>query len=157
MKKTALLVVLALLSGASVAWTLAPRAAAQDEEKTTQEDRARFEKKVRQCMELTGGKEQAEAAFDMMLGQFAQIPGLHPQFVEKFREKVTGQDMVELNVPLWMRHLDEKDVDVLIDFYRSPTGKKFVRVQPAMQQEAMLAGQKWGQEMALQVMAELDN
>lgn len=155
MKKTALFVVLALLSGASVAWTLAPQVPAQDAEQD--EDRARLEKKVREALDLSGGKAQAKAAFDMMITQFAQMPGLDPRFVAKFKESVSGQDMVDLNVPIWMRHLDETDIDGLIAFYKSPPGKKFIKVQPVIQQEAMLAGQKWGQEMAMKVMSELDN
>ena len=157
MKKTALLALLAMLFGASVAWTLAPQETATATETEQDEDAARFEKKVRDCIDLSGGKEQAKAAFDMMITQFSSMPGMDPRFIEKFKNSVSGDDLAELNVPIWMRHLDETDVDGMIAFYKSPVGQKFVKVQPVMQQEAMVAGQKWGQETAIRVLGELDN
>jgi hypothetical protein len=55
-------------------------------------------------------------------------------------------------VPIYDKYYTETDIDQLIEFYKSPVGKKMIEVQPQLTQESMLAGQTWGRQIAEKVM-----
>ncbi len=40
-------------------------------------------------------------------------------------------------IPIYQKHLSQNDVDAMITFYSSPTGKKLMQEMPAITQEAM--------------------
>jgi len=161
-KKTLCLALLAAATGAGITLAIAPPGTPepvvptfiQDDEAAAAD--ARHMAKVRKALELSGSAKQGKAVMDQMLAQFASIPGLPPGFLEKFSEMVKPSDLTELTVPIWKKHLTEQDLNGLIAFYTSPAGKSFLEAQPAIQQESMVVGQKWGQEMAMKVLQELD-
>ncbi len=47
------------------------------------------------------------------------------------------EEMLDLMIPVYDKHLDEADVAALVAFYESPAGKNFVRVMPDMMTEVM--------------------
>jgi hypothetical protein len=46
-------------------------------------------------------------------------------------------EMLDAMVPVYQKHLTKGDVDALVTFYSTPTGKKLLREMPAITQEAM--------------------
>ncbi len=56
---------------------------------------------------------------------------------------------MELVIPIWAKHRSQRDVIMLLNFYQSPAGQSFIRVQGQMQQEAYEMGEKWGQLVGL--------
>ena len=50
-------------------------------------------------------------------------------------------EMIDAIIPIYQRHFTRADLDVIIGFYKSPTGQKFLRERPAMTAEGMQAGQ----------------
>ena len=114
------------------------------------------EQKIRKLLELTGGEDLAKQVLDHTMAQFRQMPNLPPGFADKFHELAKKEDIVSMYVPIYMRHLEEKDVDAAIRFFSSPAGRSFVKAQPAIVQESMAAGQKWGETLARRAMAELE-
>ncbi|HEY2116414.1 MAG TPA: DUF2059 domain-containing protein [Candidatus Angelobacter sp.] len=49
-------------------------------------------------------------------------------------------EMVEVMVPIYRRHLSKSDVEEMIRFFGGPVGQKLLREQPQMMQEGMQAG-----------------
>ena len=45
--------------------------------------------------------------------------------------------MLDDMIPVYQKYLNQSDVDAMIDFYQSPTGKKLVNEMPQITQEAM--------------------
>ena len=82
------------------------------------------------------------------------MPGLPPGFVTRFRELAMKEDLSEMLIPVYLKNLEEEDLDGLIKFYQSPPGKKFIAAQPAILQESMAIGQKWGTDLAERAMKE---
>jgi hypothetical protein len=113
------------------------------------------EEKVRKLLKAQGQEEASKMAFDKMIDAFKKLPGLPPGFLEKFREKASAKEMVELAVPVYAKHLDDATLDAVIAFYETPEGKKLAASFPAIQSEAMDAGNVWGQKKAMEVMKEL--
>ena len=56
-------------------------------------------------------------------------------------------DLVEMLVPVYSKHLTEEDLQAVIEFYSTPTGKKFAEKTPLITQESMQIGQEWGMKI----------
>jgi hypothetical protein len=113
------------------------------------------EAKVRKLMELTGAGDLGKQTMDAMLDQFQKNQELPRGFVEKFKATAKPQDLVNLIIPIYMKHLDEATIDAAIAFHESEAGRKLTKSQGAIMKESMDAGAKWGQETALKVLQEL--
>ena len=116
------------------------------------EAKATKEQKVRQFLQLTGADALGKQMMDGMMANFSQMPGLPPGFTTRFRELAMKEDLSEMLIPVYLKNLEEEDLDGLIKFYQSPSGKKFIAAQPAILQESMAIGQKWGTNLAERAM-----
>jgi hypothetical protein len=54
-----------------------------------------------------------------------------------------------------MKHVEERDLDGVLKFFRSELGRRWLAAQPKIFQESQRVGQQWGRELAMRVMAEL--
>lgn len=66
---------------------------------------------------------------------------VHDEFANK-------KSFQRLLYPIYDRNLSSEDLAELIRFYQTPVGKKFVATLPVIQQETVLATQRWGQDLA---------
>ena len=113
------------------------------------------EDKIRKLLKVQGQEAAAKLTLDKMLDIFKKMPGLPPGFLEKFRASTSAQDLMELSIPVYAKHLDDATIDATIAFYETAEGKKLAASFPAMQSEAMDAGSVWGQKKAQEIMKEL--
>jgi hypothetical protein len=119
------------------------------------EDADRIEKKIRQLLDVTGASDLGKQTMEQMMAQFEQMPALPEGFAEKFLELADPDQLVEMVIPIYAKHLDEDSLDGAIAFAQSEAGRKFYEVQPMIVEESMQVGMEWGQELAKEVMAEL--
>jgi len=59
-----------------------------------------------------------------------------------------SDDLLKLVGDIYARNFTAAELREVIAFYRSPVGQKFLEKMPAIAQESMISGQKWGQEIA---------
>jgi len=112
---------------------------------TTASSEPASKKSIVSLMRVTG----AGHAGVQMLGQMKKMmPGLSNEVWDKFRAEVKVEELTDLVVPIYQKHLTQEDVDVLNKFYATPTGKKLITTMPVIMQESMVAGQRWGQGIA---------
>ena len=123
---------------------------------TVQDNQDDLDAKVRKLLKVTGAFEMGEQVMGNMLDNFQKLPNLPYGFLEKFKELAKPSDLLEVTVRIYKKHLDAKTVDAAIAFFTTPAGKKFTSMQPAIMQESMEAGEKWGRDLAMKVMAELN-
>lgn len=142
MKKT-ILAVLCLLA-------LAPALQAQ-EGNTKEQD-------IRRLLELTGSAKMAEQIIDQMMVMFEQQndSGVSKEFWDGFRAEINTEDLVSMTVPIYDKHFTHEEIRGLIAFYQTPLGAKFVEKMPALAQDSMAAGMKWGGDLAQKAMAKLE-
>ena len=92
----------------------------------------------------------------MMNQMLPALKKMIPDAPEKFWADVMAEfnadQIVELIIPVYQKHLTEQDVKEINAFYNSAAGKKLISVQPAIMQESMVLGQQWGQETARNVL-----
>jgi hypothetical protein len=61
-------------------------------------------------------------------------------FSERFPQRIDLDRILEdVYLPLYDRHFDEAELRVIVEFYRTPAGRKTVAVMPALMQEGLRA------------------
>jgi hypothetical protein len=80
---------------------------------------------------------------------------LIPLFFEKFQNKLKTDDLLDLIVPIYDKHLSKEDIDGLVQFYQTPLGKKMTSVLPQVLVESQTAAMNMGQELGRKAMLEV--
>ena len=65
-------------------------------------------------------------------------------------------DIINLHLPIYNKYYTHQDIKDLIKFYDSSIGKKMIKVEPYILQESMIEGEKWGEEIALKLMQNIE-
>lgn len=116
---------------------------------------------VQQLLDITGARRNVQVMWDGMAKQAASMaaesyqhkhPNASPLEIRKAAE-LAGEstqktikalpidELFEVMIPVYQRHLTHSDVQTVIEFYSSPTGQKMIKEMPAMMSEAMQAVQ----------------
>ncbi len=114
------------------------------------------EQDIRRLLELTGSAKMAEQIMDQMMVMFEQNDsGVSKEFWDGFRAEINTDDLVSMTVPIYDKHFTHEEIRGLIAFYQTPLGAKFVEKMPALAQDSMAAGMKWGEEIGQKAVAKL--
>lgn len=112
---------------------------------------------IQKLMNLTGAANLGVQAADQMIasmrGAMATVPD---KFWTEFRKEINADELVNLIIPVYDKHLTPAELKELIKFYETPVGKKMIAVMPAITAESMQIGQQWGMEVARRARAKLD-
>ncbi len=110
---------------------------------------------IRQVIDATGAP--AVAADNLAAGiEKARADSELPEIVwQHLLAKIDPKELFELIAPIYDAHYTKAEIQVLLDFYRSPTGKKFLVEMPKVNDEIDAAGEHWAEEIAASLMQEL--
>lgn len=93
-----------------------------------------------------------------MQSQGAEVtPGMS-ELITKSVSKVlrANQDgFMEELIKVYDQAYTEPEVNDIVAFYQSPTGKKTIRLMPELMQRGQVIGMQWGQSLAPQIEAEI--
>jgi hypothetical protein len=132
-------------------------AAAESPASAEPEIPASLRAKILEVLRLTDSAELGRQMMDQLLGTFeGSTPGVPDEFWSRLREELRSDDLIELIVPIYARHLTEAELDALIAFYSSEHGRSVVSKMPQVMQESMLVGQEWGADVARQILERLE-
>jgi uncharacterized protein len=124
------------------------------------------EKDIRRLLEITGTTARMVAVMNEMEKSIRPLMGksfpdgeyrdkLIEAFFDKFHSKMNPQQLVELAIPVYDKHLSHDEVKGLIRFYETPLGQKTLEALPQMTAELMDQGRKWGEDLGRQSMLEV--
>ena len=103
-------------------------------------------------MIISGSGELGVQVMKQMIPTFKRsLPKVPQKFWTDFIAQVDPNELVEMCIPSYDKHLTHAEVKELINFYKTPVGQKLIRVQPQIMQECMIAGQKWGRELGRKI------
>lgn len=85
--------------------------------------------------------------FSMFREQMEEVPSEIWDDLENELGKTSINDLVEMLIPVYKKHLTIEDLNGLINFYESPAGRKYAEENPAIVQESMAVGQEWGKKI----------
>jgi hypothetical protein len=124
---------------------------------TPPEDAAK-EKDVRKLLELTGSAKLGVQIMDQMMGQLQKtMPNVPAEFWDEFKKEADVNQLIELIVPVYMKHFSREDLRDLIAFYESPVGRKLTAALPQIAQESMAVGRQWGMELGQKIAKRLQD
>jgi hypothetical protein len=85
--------------------------------------------------------------------QRAANPAIPAAFFDRFLSAARERrsELGALLIPIYDRHFTADELRELLAFYRTPIGHKLLAEQPAIAQEAMAAGQQWGQRLGIEI------
>jgi hypothetical protein len=116
---------------------------------------------IKRLLEVTGAMKVGQLMSEAVVKQMTEsIKKVRPEIssstfdiVADEVNKTISEGMVakggfiDLVVPVYHKYLSNDEIKGLLSFYQTPLGKKAVTVLPAMTREAMVIGQRWGQNL----------
>jgi hypothetical protein len=113
--------------------------------------------KILELMEVMGTKQNLHNVLNTMVAQYkTSYPDIPSEFWKKAISEENVNDLFNKMIPLYSKYYTEKEINDLIVFYKTPTGKKMVETMPLVMNESMKIGQKWGMEIGSKIQAEVD-
>jgi uncharacterized protein len=113
------------------------------------------EQDIHRLMEITGSAKMSEQIMDQMMVAF-EDNGADQGFWDSFRSEIDTAELVRMIIPIYDKHFTHEEIRGLIAFYQTPLGAKFVEKMPALAQDSMAVGMKWGGDLAQKAMAKLE-
>jgi len=113
---------------------------------------------IRQLLDETHTLDHTMAAMEANISaQRAANPNMPAAFWDRFLSLAQARrdTLTNMFVEIYSRHFSADDVKQLLDFYRSPVGRKMAEETPAIGRESMLAGQALGAQLAADVARQL--
>ena len=114
---------------------------------------------VKDLLQLQGSDEayriSLKTMMDMLKKQSPQKAGELDAIEEVFLAE-SLQDLNELLIPVYAKHLTLSDLEKIIDFYKTPVGKKLTKKMPLITKEMVLIGGKWGQDVVKKIRKKLE-
>lgn len=118
---------------------------------------AEYRAKIEELLVLTGakdiGKQMGAGILQQMIAGMKQADPTMPERAFDLVEEVVNEfiesesdALFEELIPLYAKYYTEEDLDVLLTFYRTPTGRKVISTMPAILQESMQIGGNWARE-----------
>jgi hypothetical protein len=111
---------------------------------------------IRRLMELTGAGQLGMQAMGQMVAVFrSQMPGVPQKFWDDFMREVNPDELVNLTVPIYEKHLSLQEIKDIIKFYETPAGRKLITVMPQVTAESMEVGKVWGAQLGARIQQRL--
>lgn len=123
------------------------------------QDSVSYKSSIKQLMQVSGAEGTFKGVINQMMIMFRQqhpaVPAAVWDEVDLEMNKIAIDQIVDLIVPVYQKHLTEEDIRGVIAFYKTPVGKKFAEKTPVITQESMAAGQVWGKTIGENVVRKL--
>lgn len=115
------------------------------------------EELARQLLAVTGAGAMGEQVMTQMIQAFqSSNPTVSHEFWDQFLAQVDLEELVELVVPVYVKHFTPEEMEATISFYSTPIGQSMLQKMPVVLQESMQAGQQWGLELGKRIAEELE-
>jgi len=114
-----------------------------------------YDQDITKLLQVSGTTQTMEQAMNTMFSQMESIipPNVSNKFKQKMKDSV-GEMMTEF-IPIYKKYFSQDEIKELIRFYESPIGRKMVANQPAMMEESMSIGNKYGETLMKEIMQEM--
>ena len=117
---------------------------------------AGMQEDIRRLMEVSGAGNLAVQVMNQMLSPIKRaMPKVPEEFWTKFMAKVDTDELIDVTIPIYAKYFTPDEIKQLLAFYQTPLGQKVIATLPAVMQESMVAGQKWGQQLVPRLFDEL--
>lgn len=119
---------------------------------------AEYAAALKKMFVVTGSNETYKATIKQMFAMYKAESTLNPEKLKVLEDemlKTSLNELTDMLVPVYKKYMTINDIEEIVKFYESPTGKKYARNSPAITQEALKIGQQWGKKFAEQLQSSL--
>lgn len=114
------------------------------------------EEDIRTLLEITGAADMGIQVMTAMMENLRPLaPDVPAEYWDQIAGSVSGDDLVDLVVPIYDRHYERQEIRDAIAFYSSPSGKAMIAKMPEVMKESMEVGQAWGKRLAEEIIQRL--
>ncbi len=114
-----------------------------------------YAKTLKEYFKASGQQETFNSVIDQVIGMYKQqMPNVDAASWDMMADEFKGSSMDELSVMLadvYKKHLSEKELKQIIEFYGSEVGQKLAAETPAITSESMTVGQAWGMQIGQKI------
>ena len=75
-----------------------------------------------------------------------KITEAYKELIEELKSESLNA-YIETGTPIFMKYLSNRDLINLINFYKTPTGKKFAKNSPKISQDMSIVMEAWGEQI----------
>ena len=112
--------------------------------------------KIAELLETMGSTHAMKTSFEYMINYYKQNnPQISSEYWVNASKHVDYNELVKKLVPVYSKHFTEQEIVDLLNFYNTSTGKKMIEKMPAILEESMEIGRKWGIELAQKIEKEI--
>lgn len=106
-------------------------------------------KNVYELLKVVGVSTTGKLMYEEIISQLKKAaPSAPASFWKSVKKDANYRQLEKRFADVYIKHMSAADIKGLIKFYKSPLGKRFIKVQPQMTKETLIAGQTWGRELA---------
>lgn len=114
------------------------------------------EKLVREFLEVSGAVQSNRQVMDQMIKSFrVNMPQVPSSYWDELSKEINPDEVIDMIVPVYVEFLNINDLEQLIEFYKSPVGKKYAEKLPLISEKSVKIGQKWGWEFSQKIQSKL--
>jgi len=111
---------------------------------------------ARELLEVSGAEKMSIQMMNQMVASFKNHYSSVPnEFWDEFIKEAKTDELFNLIIPVYVKHYTDEEMKQLIEFFKSPLGKKMVEKMPLIAQDSYSAGEKWGQAVGERVAKKL--
>lgn len=115
-------------------------------------DEKRREELALELMSLTGETTGATATAAAILSQLkAGFPTVTDEEWREVEASFDAQQLVQVSVGVYAKYFDESDLAGLVEFYKTPLGKKLIAGTPNVLREIAMGMNEWAQGKAQEI------
>lgn len=115
-------------------------------------------KEIKQLLEMMGTENTQRQMLKLMIDSFKKdMTSVPTKFWDSFATKMNN-DLPALNqkiAAIYDQHFTQADIEALIQFYKTPSGQKYLQELPKVTRESYVVGSEWGKGIGEEVEAEL--
>ena len=107
------------------------------------------EQKVADLLQAMGTTQTMKTSYEFFINSYKeQYPEIAEEYWQRAGKLVNYEDLIKRIIPVYMKNFSEKEIDDLLAFYQTTTGKAMIEKMPLILQESMSIGENWGRELA---------
>ena len=114
-----------------------------------------YKSNLKKYLEVTNTEQLLELSFDMVLeimmeGDAYGLNEVPKSLLDELLEELKSESLnayIETGTPIFMKYLSNRDLINLINFYKTPTGKKFAKNSPKISQDMSVVMEAWGEQI----------
>lgn len=111
---------------------------------------------AKMLLEITGSAKLGTQVMRNMISTFKKsMPSVPDIFWEDFLKEAKPEMLIDLLIPVYIKYYSDEELVKLIEFYKTPLGKKVTETLPLIAQDSYTIGAEWGKQISEQVVKKL--